>query len=149
MDKELPLRSQIIYKEYVNETDADISVKNEMKLTFNKVPYNLSPLFSQLGKDLVLYDPYQILPVLFAFLNSTTTGLVDENLAVNNDALFKTLFTKEIKDKYNQIVNDLIELYNILNINEVINRKLVATKSESNGNIPELLLLDKYRQIDR
>ena len=149
MDKNLPLRSQIIYKEYVSETDADISVKNEMKLTFNKVPYNLSPLFSQLGKDLVLYDPYQILPVLFAFLNSTTAGLVDENLAVNNDKLFKTLFTKEIKDKYQQITNEIIELYNILNINEVINRKLVATKSESNGNIPELLLLDKYRQIDR
>ena len=86
---------------------------------------------------------------MFSFLKTTTSGLVDENLAVNNDALFKTLFTKEIKDKYNQIVNDLIELYNILNINEIINKKLVNTKLECTNNMPELLLLDKYRQLDK
>ena len=149
MDKDLPLRSQIIYKEYVHEKDSDISIKNELKLTFNKIPYNLIPLFAQIGKDLVSNDPYQILPLLFSFLKTTTSGLVDENLAVNNDALFKTLFTKEIKDKYNQIVNDLIELYNILNINEIINKKLVNTKLECTNNMPELLLLDKYRQLDK
>ena len=149
MDKDLPLRSQIIYKEYVHEKDSDISIKNELKLTFNKIPYNLTPLFAQIGKDLVSNDPYQILPLLFSFLKTTTSGLVDENLAVNNDALFKTLFTKEIKDKYDQIVNDLIELYNILNINEIINKKLVNTKLECTNNTPELLLLDKYRQLDK
>ena len=35
MDKDLPLRSQIIYKEYVHEKDSDISIKNECE-TENK-----------------------------------------------------------------------------------------------------------------
>ena len=149
MEKNLPVRSQIIYKEYVKGNESNISVKNELKLTYNKVPYNLSPLFEQLGEDLVKYDPYQILPILSLFIKSTMNGLIEENLIVNNDPLFKTLFTKEINDKYYEIINKIIELYNILNINEIINRKVINTKNKNANNVIESLLLHKYRQFDK
>lgn len=149
MEKNLPVRSQIIYKEYVKGNESNISVKNELKLTYNKVPYNLSPLFEQLGEDLVKYDPYQILPILSLFIKSTMNGLIEENLIVNNDPLFKTLFTKEINDKYYEIINKIIELYNTLNINEIINRKVINTKNKNANNAIESLLLDKYRQFDK
>ena len=149
MEKNLPVRSQIIYKEYVKGNESNISVKNELKLTYNKVPYNLSPLFEQLGEDLVKYDPYQILPILSLFIKSTMNGLIEENLIVNNDPLFKTLFTKEINDKYYEIINKIIELYNTLNINEIINRKVINTKNKNANNMIESLLLHKYRQFDK
>ena len=149
MEKNLPVRSQIIYKEYVKGNESNISVKNELKLTYNKVPYNLSPLFEQLGEDLVKYDPYQILPILSLFIKSTMNGLIEENLIVNNDPLFKTLFTKEINDKYYEIINKIIELYNTLNINEIINRKVINTKNKNANNVIESLLLHKYRQFDK
>lgn len=149
MEKNLPVRSQIIYKEYVKGNESNISVKNELKLTYNKVPYNLSPLFEQLGEDLVKYDPYQILPILSLFIKSTMNGLIEENLIVNNDPLFKTLFTKEINDKYYEIINKIIELYNTLNINEIINRKVINTKNKNSNNVIESLLLTKYRQFDK
>lgn len=149
MEKNLPVRSQIIYKEYIKGNESNISVKNELKLTYNKVPYNLSPLFEQLGEDLVKYDPYQILPILSLFIKSTMNGLIEENLVVNNDPLFKTLFTKEINDKYYEIINKIIELYNTLNINEIINRKVINTKNKNANNMIESLLLHKYRQFDK
>ena len=149
MEKNLPVRSQIIYKEYVKGNESNISVKNELKLTYNKVPYNLSPLFEQLGEDLVKYDPYQILPILSLFIKSTMNGLIEENLIVNNDPLFKTLFTKEINDKYYEIINKIIELYNILHINDIINSKVINTKNKNANNVIESLLLHKYRQFDK